>query len=45
MKLFRYGRDRLNAAQKRVEELTGEVDEVLSFRPFEEEKDQEDEEI
>jgi exodeoxyribonuclease VII small subunit len=44
VKLFRYGRDRLNAAQKRVEELAGEVEEVLSLRPFEEEKDQEDEE-
>ena len=44
VKLFRYGRDRLNAAQKRVEELAGEVEEVLSLRPFEEEEDQEGEE-
>jgi exodeoxyribonuclease VII small subunit len=44
VKIFRYGRDRLNAAQKRVEELAGEVEEVLSLRPFEEEEDQEGEE-
>ncbi len=34
VKLFRYSREQLNAAQKKVEELTGESEETLSLQPF-----------
>lgn len=39
--LFRFCRQQLDAARKRVEELAGETEEALSLRPFEEE-DEED---
>ena len=35
VKLFRYSREQLNAAQKKVEELAGESEETLSLQPFE----------
>lgn len=44
VRLFRYSRAQLSAAQRRVEELAGEVEEILSLRPFDEDEDQEDEE-
>ena len=45
VKLFRFSREQLDAAQKRVEELAGEAEEALSLRPFEgEEEGEEDEE-
>ncbi|MBI1724173.1 MAG: exodeoxyribonuclease VII small subunit [Candidatus Tectomicrobia bacterium] len=45
--LFRFCRQQLDAAQKRIEELAGETEEALSIRPFgedEAEGDEEDEE-
>jgi len=42
--LFRFCREQLDAAQKRVEELAGEAEEALSLRPFEDEEEEEDEE-
>ena len=41
VKLFRYSREQLNAAQKKVEELVGESEESLSLQPFEDGKDDE----
>ena len=38
MKLFRYCREQLDSAQKRVEELAGEAGESLSLRSFEDEE-------
>ena len=35
VKLFRYSREQLNAAQKRVEELVGESEETFLLQPFE----------
>ena len=44
VKLFRYCREQLDAAQKRVDELAGEAEEALSLRSFEDEDEEEDEE-
>ena len=41
VKLFRYSREQLNAAQKKVEELAGESEETLSLQPFEDGEDDE----
>lgn len=41
VRLFRYSREQLAAAQKRVEELAGEAEEVISIQPFEEEEEDE----
>ncbi|MDP7168213.1 MAG: exodeoxyribonuclease VII small subunit [Nitrospinota bacterium] len=41
--LFRYCREQLDSAQKRVEELAGEAEEVLSLRSFEDEDEEEEE--
>jgi len=41
VKLFRYCREQLNSAQKRVEELAGEAEEALSLRSFEDDEDEE----
>ncbi len=35
VKLFRYSREQLNAAQKKVEELVGGSEETFSLHPFE----------
>ena len=40
-KLFRYCREQLDSAQKRVEELAGEAEEALSLRSFEDDEDEE----
>ncbi len=37
--LFRFSREQLDAAQKRVEELVGEAEEALSLQPFEDEEE------
>jgi exodeoxyribonuclease VII small subunit len=42
--LFRYSREQLDAAQKRVEELAGEAEEVLFLQSFEDEDESEKEE-
>ncbi len=44
VKLFRYCREQLDAAQKRVDELAGEAEEALSLRSFEDEEEDEEEE-
>ena len=41
VKLFRYSREQLNAAQKRVEELVGESEETFLLQPFEDGEDDE----
>ena len=41
VKLFRYSREQLNAAQKKVEELVGESEETFSLQPFENSEDDE----
>lgn len=41
VKLFRYSREQLNAAQKKVEELVGESEETFSLQPFEDGEDDE----
>ena len=40
--LFKYCREQLDQAHKRVEELAGETEEMLSLQPFEDEKEEED---
>ena len=39
VKLFRYSREELSAAQKKVEKLVGESEETFSLRPFEDGED------
>ncbi len=41
VKLFRYSREQLNAAQKKVEELVGESEETFSLQSFEDGEDDE----
>ncbi len=41
--LFRFSREQLDAAQKRVEELAGEAGEALSLQSFEDEEEDEEE--
>ena len=41
VKLFRYSREQLNAAQKKVEELVGESEETFSLQPFDNGEDDE----
>ena len=41
VKLFRYSREQLNAAQKKVEELVGESEETFSLQQFEDGGDDE----
>ena len=41
VKLFRYSRGQLNAAQKKVEELVGESEETFSLQSFEDGEDDE----
>ena len=43
VKLFRYCREQLDSAQKRVEELAGEAGEVLSLGAFEDDDEEEEE--
>ncbi len=43
IRLFRYSREQLDAAQKRVEELAGEAEEALSLHSFEDEEEDEEE--
>jgi len=42
VKLFRYCREQLDSAQKRVEELAGEAGEVLSLGAFEDDDEEEE---
>ncbi len=41
VKLFRYSREQLNAAQKKVEELVGESEDSFSLQPLENGEDDE----
>ena len=43
VKLFRYCREQLDSAQKRVEELAGEAEEVLSLGALEDDDEEEGE--
>ncbi|MEK6712213.1 MAG: exodeoxyribonuclease VII small subunit [Nitrospinota bacterium] len=40
--LFRFCRQQLDAAQKRIEELAGETEEALRLQPFEEDEEEDE---